>query len=516
MFKINDHWGIVSTPVADPETFKIYCLPWISPDGSPDNAEHHIVELDLRSGNVLKSQGLNGLTYDAGVNTDMQTWKSHTMRKQRSSLLMTNIDGQKMVFWASGSVLETAKGASGWIVAYDCKTSMITATLAMTNRYYGGGIWMAGQGLAADSQGFIYGITGNGSFDGITDFSECCFKVRYEPPAIQKIDVHGSPEAFLGTGKLTVVDWWSPYSDAGRVGQPATNPTINYKGGAVIEPGKLSGESAPTEEILHQPVNAMPEMDMSNMEVKGKIMRPKIVGSMAWADEDLGSSGVALVEGIGCAVFSGKDGVGYVADMHNLGKTQLKDFANPAANYAKLKSPPVFLTYYPGPDVSPAPQKSSDLDFMYAGRTHHQHATPVIFNNGTNTFVFNCGENGNVRAWSLDKTGRLSYLACSAEFASWLHPGMAGGFMCLTANGTKDAVLWVCLPQGDVNRTVTLGNVFAYDGTHFDRFSDGSGAMSLLWKSPDFVISKFLPPIVSGGRLFIATYDDRVLCFGLA
>lgn len=508
MWAVNDHFGVLSTPVIDPDTYKLYVVPWISPDGTPQNGEHHVVEIDIRTGNILKSTGLNSLTYNPGNGLPVQSWKSSTMRKQRSSLLLTNVNGVKTVFFASGAVMETAKGASGWVVAYDCASGKVSATFALTSHWYGGGVWMAGQGLAADSAGYIYGISGNGSFDGKTDFAECCFKLQYAPPG-----------ATAG-GSLKIVDWWSPYSDAGRVGQNPTWPTINYQTGNAL-PKKVSGVSLPSEEAQEgKPVNAMPEMPMEHSH--GLISRPNATGSMAWSDEDLGSSGVAIIEQYGVALFSGKDGVGYSADMHNLGKTQLSDFANPAENYKKLKAAPVWFTFYPGAGVSPTPQNSADLDFMYANRTHHMHSTAAVYDGPNGVMVFCAGENGNVRAWSLDATGKLAYLACSREYASPNAPvpsgGMPGMMLALSANGKNPgtALLWACCPLGDANKTVTQGVLYCYDAGNFGKYADGSGALTLLYQSPTFTYCKFCPPVISGGRVFVNTFSDQVLCFGLA
>ena len=430
------------------------------------------------------------------------------MRKQRSSLLLTNVNGVKTVFFGSGSVLETNKGASGWIIAYDVRTDQIAATLAMSSRYFGAGIWMAGQGLSADSQGFIYGTTGNGGFDAVTDFGECVFKVQYTP---------GHTPA---SGKLEVVDWWSPYSDAGRIGKDPTFPTPDFNPTSA----KLAGVSAPSEEAAHDPVNKMPDMSPDAAHnapgaavAPQMIMKPRAINTGAYSDQDLGSGGACLIEKFRAAIFAGKDGIAYVTNMDAMGKTQPKDFAAPAANYAKLKAPPVFFTYYPGPNVSPTPQNSSDLDFMFAGRTHHMHSTPVVYDSPGGTMIYCCGENGNVRAWRMDATGALTYLACSAEFASWVNPGMPGGFMALSANGLTagSAILWVCLPQGDANKGIVKGNLLAYDALNFGKFQDNSGSLQLLWRSPDFTFNKFMPPVISGGRVYIATYDDQILCFGL-
>jgi hypothetical protein len=44
--------------------------------------------------------------------------------------------------------------------------------------------------------------------------------------------------------------------------------------------------------------------------------------------------------------------------------------------------------------------------------------------------------------------------------------------------------------------------------------------MQVLWDSQvqnfPFIFSKFMSPVVSGGKLFLSTYDDQILVFGLA
>lgn len=504
MHTINDHWGILSTPVVDPETNKLYLVAWVAPDGVPENGVHRIVTMDITTGDVLKNVNLTNLTYEPGHGLPPQEWKK-TMRKQRSSLLMTNVSGVKTVFFASGSVLETNKGASGWIIAYDPASQSVSATLALTSRFYGGGIWMGGQGLSADSAGFIYGVTGNGSFDAVTDFSECVFKVKYTPPSAGQ------------TGKLEVVDWWSPYSDAGRVGKDPSLPTPQE----MTPAAKLSGVSQPSAEAAPLPVNAMPDMGMEHMQPAAprSVIQPHANISGAYADQDLGSGGACLIEKYGAVLFAGKDGIAYVINMANMGKTKPPDLVHPQGNYGKLKSPPIFYTYYPGANVNPAPDKASDLNFLFGGVTHHMHSTSVVYDSPNHgMLVFCAGENGNVRAWSMSPAGKLSYLACSSEYASWVRPGMPGCMMALSANGSSagSAVLWALCPQEDANTKVCKGNLLAYDATNFATYSDGSGALTLLWKSPDFTYNKFMPPVISGGRVFVATYDDRVLCFGLA
>ncbi len=457
---INDNWGILSTPVVDPDTQTLFCVTWSSPDGSVANAIHTLHTLKLSDGTHAKAPlSLEGATYNPGHGVPVQTFKG-SARKQRAGLLLTNVDGRKTMFVACGTVLETAGSARGWIIACDVASNSISASWAATCVHSGGGIWMAGQGLAADPQGYIYALTGNGSFDGVTEFGECFVKLRYSPP---------SPTA---RGALTVVDWWSPFSDSGRAGgdQAGTHITVDKGGG--------------------------------------------------WDDMDLGSGGVVLVASAGLVIGAGKDGILYVLDQNKMGKTTPRDFSDPASNYAKLKSPPIFFTYFPGFDKNPAPQKFLDLNFLADGRTHHEHSTPVMFQSHAHGTLLYCwGENGNLRVWSLDQSGKATYVACSAETASpesTTPPGgMPGGMLSLSANGADNAILWACVPMQDANRGISPGVLYAYDATNLGKFADGSGSVKLLWQSPRYTYNKFNVPIVSGGKVYVPTYDGKVDVFVL-
>ena len=61
-------------------------------------------------------------------------------------------------------------------------------------------------------------------------------------------------------------------------------------------------------------------------------------------DYDLGSGGPVPIPGMSMVVGSGKDGVLYVLDKDTTKFGQ-------GADFSKLKQPPVFFTYNPGPGV---------------------------------------------------------------------------------------------------------------------------------------------------------------------
>ena len=179
---------------------------------------------------------------------------------------------------------------------------------------------------------------------------------------------------------------------------------------------------------------------------------------------------------------AGKDGIVYCLDQHNFGKTSPADLANPHQNYAKLKSPPIFFTYFPGFQLSPAPPHPQDLNQLLPdGKTHHLHGAPVYFKSPDRGHLLYCwGENESLRAWNIDNTGKITFLAIGHEVASagsgrprrnarrhalaflqWKH----------TAHGNRLELLAPL--NGDANAAPVQGVLRAYDATQFD--SDGHG-----------------------------------------
>ncbi len=507
MHQINDHWCNLSTGVIDPDTSTWYGVAVTSPDGNPRKGTHAVYALKLSTGQFAAAPApLAGQTYKP-VNGALQTWDSQ-MRKQRSSLVMTNIHGVKTIFFASGTVLETTNGAAGWVFAYDVAKHKIVANLTMTAGD-GAGIWMAGQGLIADANGFLYGVTGNGAFNGTDNFGECAFKLQYTPDTANK------------AAKLAIVDWWAPYTDAGRIGQDPTLSAPTFK-----TQDKVAGVSEPSER-MQMPVNGMKPRSLENARIVGNLVYPALdPNDAAYSDEDLGSAQGAFVAQYSVYVVAGKDGIGYPVNAKKMGKTMPADFANAKANCAKLASPPVWLTASPGP-VDACPQDPTTLNFLPWGKTRHMHSTPVQYMSPTHGLtIFAWGENSQLHAWGMSPTGALTYLAQGAAIASAnianSPGGMPGGFMSISSNGTKagTALLVATIPYGDANARVTNGRLLVYDPENFVNNPDGTKSLAVLWDSEaeniPFVFNKFDPPVVNGGKVFVPNYADGVDVYGLA
>jgi hypothetical protein len=226
----------------------------------------------------------------------------------------TNVNGVKTVFGCSGTINETeADVASGYCFAFDVASNTVSAMLALTAGE-GAGVWMAGQGAVADAQGFLYVITGNGDFDGVSQWGESFLKLKYTPSSA------GVPAT------LQVTDHWTPWTDLARTGQVAAHGV------------KLAGVSVPSEAI--KPVGGGMNISLKDAKLVPMVSDQGtplllVFPQMAtgnWSDEDWGSAGPACIFSIGVCVATGKDGIAFPIKAGDLGGTTLADLATPKAN----------------------------------------------------------------------------------------------------------------------------------------------------------------------------------------
>jgi hypothetical protein len=108
-----------------------------------------------------------------------------------------------------GNVLYTAFGGHcdsgpyhGWVFAFDVSNPRALRQIAVIcttpngkgPQFDGydvegmGGIWMSGAGPAADAAGNVYVVTGNGTYNGTTDFSDSVLKLKLNGSQLQLLD----------------------------------------------------------------------------------------------------------------------------------------------------------------------------------------------------------------------------------------------------------------------------------------------------------------------------------------
>ena len=501
---INDKWGCLSTGVIDAATARDYQVCWVSPDntGNPATARYFMHVISVADGSQpVPPVLIDGLDFNAA------------MRKARSSAVLITPQGVKTVLQCTGSVNETTNGPSGYCFAFDIATNKVTAMLA-TTQDRGAGIWMAGAGLACDKNQDCYAITGNGSFDGISQWGESFIKIRYTPG-------NGAAPA-----SIKIVDHWTPWTDQARAGAANAQPAA-----------KMAGVSVETEEV--KPVGGGMSMPLSNARLvvnrnaQGKpvlLVYPQL-SAAARTDQDLGSGGLAYIEALNIVCGGGKDGLLYCLHPDKMGGTTIANLKNSHANCAKLVGgAPVWATMDPG-NVDPCPQDPRNLNFLPFGDTAHLHSPPVVMWDPLLQAwtLFLWGENQQLHKWQLSANAPPKYLAESNEYASPdvrgnAPGGMPGGFCAGSSNGNDaNSYLLVCaVPRGDANANRVQGHIVIYDPVHI-----GAGRiLTKLWDSDDWgwsgaqveakyrFFNKFMPPVIDGGEIILPNYAGGVLIIG--
>jgi len=124
---------------------------------------------------------------------------------ERAALLLLN--GNIYTAWTSHCDIGLY---TGWVIAYSESTLQQTQLINLTPNGSDGSIWMSGGGLAADTQGNIYLLAANGTFDTALDANGFPSKGDY-----------GNAMVRLSTtnGKLAVADYFEMYNGPTESGQ---------------------------------------------------------------------------------------------------------------------------------------------------------------------------------------------------------------------------------------------------------------------------------------------------------
>lgn len=239
MWSTNDpEWGILSTPVISPDRQTLFVVAWH--DDGPDGLRYRLHALDLRSGaHVRPPVTIGSASTDPSQPCRSQSPFNPCTHKQRAALLLS----QGVVYVGFGG-----DGNRGVLFAFDAATLAQRAIWITTPTGVNGGIWQSGFGPAADAEGNVYLLTGNGTFDadqGRQNYGNSFVKLKLEggqivvkdffTPCNQKflndvdldlgsagpVLVPGAPARILGGGKEGVLYLIAP----ANMGKYVSSPT---------------------------------------------------------------------------------------------------------------------------------------------------------------------------------------------------------------------------------------------------------------------------------------------------
>jgi hypothetical protein len=185
--------GVTGTPVIDPSSNTLYVVAMTK---RGNLIFHRLHALDVTSGAerpgspAIIAASVPG-TGDRALssNSDSVTFEPY-FYKNRAGLLLLN--GVIYTGWTS---LCDSRTYHGWVIAYDAATLRQVAVFNSTPNGYQGSFWMGGAAPAADAQGNIYAISGNGRFDADANGSDL-----------------GDSVIKLSTPGLAVADYFTPFN----------------------------------------------------------------------------------------------------------------------------------------------------------------------------------------------------------------------------------------------------------------------------------------------------------------
>ena len=212
MWSTNDpEWGILSTPAVTTDKRTLFVVAWH--DDGPAGFTFRLHAMNLQNGTERVPAAIIGVSStDPSQPCRPQNLFNPCLHKQRAALLLAN----GVVYVAFGG-----DGNRGALFAFDAQTLAQRAVWNSTPSGTDGGIWQSGQGPAADLDGNIYLMTGNGTFDANkngSNYGESFVKLKLEGPSIAVKDYFtpcnqgflNDRDLDLGSGGVMLVSDGSP------------------------------------------------------------------------------------------------------------------------------------------------------------------------------------------------------------------------------------------------------------------------------------------------------------------
>jgi hypothetical protein len=171
--------GIVGTPVIDGTSNTMY---FVTRTVESAGTVQRLRAIDITTGNDRAGSPvvIQASVPGSGDGGSSIVFNSVT-QNQRPALALSQ--GQVYIAWAS--YCDTTP-YHGWVMTYDARTLARTAAFNATPNGSKSGIWMAGAGPVFDTPGNVYFSTGNGDYDGATNFGESVVKLA--PSTLLRLD----------------------------------------------------------------------------------------------------------------------------------------------------------------------------------------------------------------------------------------------------------------------------------------------------------------------------------------
>jgi len=150
------------------------------------------------------------------------------------------------------------------------------------------------------------------------------------------------------------------------------------------------------------------------------------------------------------------------------------------------------------------------------GGNANMHCQAAYYKGSSKEFIYVWSENDSLRAMPFDRAGNLLAPQAQVLFSGGGPTGQSGAVLSVSSNGSKDGtgILWASYAfSGDAEHTVSPGILRAFDA---------NDVTQELWNNRQNVsrdgagtYAKFSAPTIANGHVYLPTFSNRVVVYGL-
>ena len=395
--------GIVGTPVIDAARGTMY---FVARSTTGSTFVQYLHAVNIVDGNeIAGSPTAITATYSGNGDGSVNGVITFDAQRQNQRQGLTLLNGLVYVTFSSHCDWGPYHG---WILGYDAATLQQQVVYNATPNGYAGGMWESGTGMAADAQGNLYVVTGNGT---VGDAADPTSPTNRGESAL-KLAPAGST--------LQVASYFTPYD--------------------------------------YQYLNDN--------------------------DLDYGGMGGFLIPNSGYYLTGAKDGTLYLLNKDDMGGYL------PSSNQVQQVVP--------------------------LGASANMHCQTAYYKGSSKEFIYIWSENDPLRAIPFDRASNLLDPQSQVVFSGVGPTGQSGAVLSVSSNGSKDGtgILWASYAfSGDAEHNVSPGILRAFDANDVttelwnnrqNGSRDGAGNYA-----------KFSAPTIANGHVYLPTFSNRVVVYGL-
>lgn len=203
-------------------------------------------------------------------------------------------------------------------------------------------------------------------------------------------------------------------------------------------------------------------------------------------DVDLGSAGLLLIPGTTLAFSGGKGGTLYLVNRDNMG------------------------------GLSGSTSADTNIIQSIALGSHQFHTGPVWWDGPGNSYAYVWLAGDFLRQYKFNPATGMFVVPNYAQSQISATNGQPGGILALSARGTNagSGILWAASQlDGDANQAVRRGILIAFNAQNVTNVLWDSEQLSARDAVGNF--AKFVPPTVANGKVYLATFSNRLNVYGL-